>query len=45
MLIVPGNNFAVDMSKPNSGFRLNFSTMSDELIVEGVKRLGKVLNG
>ncbi len=45
VLIVPGNNFAVDMSKPNSGFRLNFSTMSDELIVEGVKRLGKVLNG
>ena len=45
VLIVPGNNFAVDMEKPNSGFRLNFSTMSDELIEEGVKRLGKVMNG
>ena len=43
VLIVPGNNFAVDMEKKNTGFRLNFSTMSDELIVEGVKRLGRVL--
>ncbi len=44
VLIVPGNNFATDMSKENSGFRLNFSTMPDDLIVEGVKRLGKVLS-
>lgn len=43
VLIVPGNNFAADMSKPNSGFRLNFSTMPDDKIVEGVKRLGEVL--
>ncbi len=43
VLIVPGNNFATDMSKENSGFRLNFSTMPDDKIVEGVKRLGKVL--
>ncbi len=43
VLIVPGNNFAVDMEKPCSGFRLNFSTMPDDKLVEGVKRLGKVL--
>ena len=43
VLIVPGNNFATDMSLENSGFRLNFSTMPDDLIVEGVKRLGNVL--
>lgn len=44
VLIVPGNNFAVDMSLPSEGFRLNFSTMPDDLLVEGVKRLGKVFN-
>lgn len=43
VLIVPGNNFAVDMEKENTGFRLNFSTMPDDLIIEGVKRLGRVL--
>lgn len=44
VLIVPGNNFAVDMEKPCSGFRLNFSTMPDDKLVEGVKRLAKVFN-
>lgn len=43
VLIVPGNNFMVDMEKKFSGFRLNFSTMPDEKITEGVKRLKKVL--
>lgn len=43
VLIVPGNNFATDQSLVNNGFRLNFSTMPDDKIVEGVKRLGKVL--
>ena len=39
VLIVPGNNFATDQSLENSGFRLNFSTMTDDKLVEGVKRL------
>ena len=43
VLIVPGNNFATDQSLANSGFRLNFSTMPDDKIVEGVKRLAAVL--
>lgn len=43
VLIVQGNNFAVDMEKKSYGFRLNFSTMPDDKIVEGVKRLGAVL--
>lgn len=43
VLIVPGNNFATDQSLENSGFRLNFSTMPNDKIVEGVKRLGEVL--
>lgn len=43
VLIVPGNNFATDQSLVNNGFRLNFSTMPDDKIVEGVKRLGTVL--
>lgn len=43
VLIVPGNNFATDQSLENSGFRLNFSTMPNDKIVEGIKRLGEVL--
>lgn len=43
VLIVPGNNFATDQSLVNNGFRLNFSTMPDDKLIEGVKRLGKVL--
>ena len=43
VLIVPGNNFATDQTLVNSGFRLNFSTMTNDKIVEGVKRLGEVL--
>ncbi len=43
VLIVQGNNFATDMEKVSYGFRLNFSTMPDDKIVEGVKRLGEVL--
>ncbi len=42
VVYVPGNAFMVDMDAPCSALRLNYSTMSDERIVEGVKRLGKV---
>ena len=42
VVYVPGNTFMTDMSKPCSALRLNYSTMSDEKIVEGVKRLGAV---
>lgn len=40
---VPGNVFMVDATKKSSTLRLNYSTMSDENIVEGIKRLGKLI--
>ncbi len=42
VVYVPGNTFMVDINKPCSTLRLNYSTMSDELIYEGIKRLGEV---
>ena len=42
VVYVPGSTFMVDMSKPTSTLRLNYSTMSDEKITEGIKRLGEV---
>ena len=42
VVYVPGNTFMVDMDQPSSALRLNYSTMSDERIVEGVRRLGTV---
>ena len=39
---VPGGSFYPDGDKQNS-FRLNYSNMTDEKIVEGVKRLGTVI--
>lgn len=43
VVFVPGNTFMVDMDAPCSAFRLNYSTMEDERIVEGVKLLGSAL--
>lgn len=40
---VPGNAFMVDMDAPCNCFRLNYSTMSEERIEEGVRILGEVL--
>lgn len=40
VVYVPGSTFMVDIDKPTSALRLNYSTMSDEKIVEGVRRLG-----
>ena len=42
VVYVPGNTFMVDMNKPTSTLRLNYSTMTDERITEGVRRLGEV---
>ena len=42
VVYVPGNTFMVDMDTPTSTLRLNYSTMSDEKIVEGIRRLGIV---
>lgn len=43
VVFVPGSTFMTDMEKPCSAFRLNYSTMSDERIVEGVELLGRAL--
>jgi len=42
VVYVPGNTFMVDMDQPYSTLRLNYSTMSDERIVEGIRRLGEI---
>lgn len=42
VVYVPGATFMTDMSKPCSGLRLNYSTMPDERIAEGVRILGEV---
>ncbi len=42
VVFVPGSTFMVDMNQPTSTLRLNYSTMSDEKIIEGIKRLGEV---
>lgn len=39
---VPGAAFAVDSQAPNNGFRMNYSTPSDEQIIRGVDILGKL---
>lgn len=42
--VVPGNSFMTDDNAPCQYIRLNFSTPSDESIIEGVKIMGEVLS-
>ncbi len=42
LMIVPGATFNCDTTAPSQSFRLNYSTPSEEQIVEGVARLGRV---
>ncbi len=44
VVYVPGNTFMVDMEQPTSTLRLNYSTMPDDKIVEGIRRLGVVFS-
>ncbi len=44
VVYVPGNTFMVDMDKKCSALRLNYSTMTDEKIIEGIRRLGIVFH-
>lgn len=41
--IVSGKTFLTDLNASSNSFRMNFSTPSDEDIVEGIKRLGDLL--
>lgn len=40
--VVPGTAFTMDENDRTNCFRMNFSTPSDEMIIEGMKRLGEV---
>lgn len=40
--VVPGNAFCIHESDKTTSFRMNFSTPTDEQIVEGCKTLGKL---
>ena len=42
VLCVPGSAFLADESKVSNGFRLNYSTPTDEQIVRGIEILGKL---
>ena len=42
LMIVPGATFNCDVTEGSMSFRLNYSTPSDQQIIEGVARLGKV---
>ena len=42
VLSVPGAAFLADESQKSNGFRLNYSTPSDEQIVKGIEILGKL---
>jgi 2-aminoadipate transaminase len=42
VLTVPGVAFSSDPQKKLNGFRLNYSTPSDEQIVKGIEILGKL---
>ncbi len=41
---VPSNNFATDMQAKTSSFRLNYSTMPEDKIEEGIKAIGAMLS-
>ncbi|MCH5185611.1 MAG: PLP-dependent aminotransferase family protein, partial [Oscillospiraceae bacterium] len=41
--IVPGSNFSIDIGKPTNSFRLNYSTMPDDKIEQGIAAVGTVL--
>ena len=44
VVYVPGNTFMVNMDEKCTALRLNYSSSTDEKIVEGIRRLGKVFN-
>jgi len=41
--VVPGNAFLTDENEPCQSFRINFSTPTDEQLVEGIKILGELM--
>ena len=41
--VVPGNAFLTDENESSNGFRINFSTPTDEQLEKGIKALGKLI--
>ncbi len=41
--VVPGNAFLTDENETSDGFRINFSTPTDEQLEKGIKALGKLI--
>lgn len=41
--VVPGNAFLTDESESSNGFRINFSTPTDEQLEKGIKALGQLI--
>jgi 2-aminoadipate transaminase len=41
--IVPGSNFSINIGEPTNSFRLNYSTMPDEKIEQGIIAVADVL--
>ena len=41
--VVPGNAFLTDETESSSGFRINFSTPTDEQLEKGIKALGALI--
>ena len=44
LAVVPGSTFSCDPDRPAQGFRLNYSTPSDEQIIKGVQILKQTIN-
>lgn len=44
LAVVPGSTFSCNVNAPSAGFRLNYSTPSDEQIIKGVQILKETVN-
>lgn len=45
MVFAPGGNFYIDPAKGDDSMRLNFASNTEDVIVEGIKRLGRAARG
>ena len=45
MIFAPGGNFHLDPAEGEGCIRLNFASNSEEVIEEGIRRLGRAMKG
>ncbi len=43
MVFAPGGNFYIDPAKGDDSMRLNFASNTEDVIIEGIKRLGRAM--